>query len=214
LGLIRLDAIAQKMIRSFAIVPAAGSSARMGQPKLLLPWGETTIFERVLEAWRRGGVERLIVVVHPDDGRLVEVCRSCGARVIVPNVPPPDMKASIQLGLEAVAAQEHPAANDLWLTAPADIPDLDAGVVSQLLVAASHSPGTILVPTHGARRGHPVLFRWSMAAAVHNLPAERGIDYLFTQFPLQSVECGPAAVARDIDTPADYQRRHDPHNPS
>ena len=38
--------------RSFAVVPAAGRSRRMGRPKLLLPWGESTIIQQVLGAWR------------------------------------------------------------------------------------------------------------------------------------------------------------------
>jgi CTP:molybdopterin cytidylyltransferase MocA len=35
-------------MQTFAIIPAAGRSVRMGQPKLLLPWGQTTLLEHVL----------------------------------------------------------------------------------------------------------------------------------------------------------------------
>ena len=33
------------MFRSFAIIPAAGRSVRMGRQKLLMPWGDATLIE-------------------------------------------------------------------------------------------------------------------------------------------------------------------------
>ena len=33
-----------------AIILAAGRSRRMGQPKMLLPWGETTVLGHVIQA--------------------------------------------------------------------------------------------------------------------------------------------------------------------
>ncbi len=40
----------------FALIPAAGKSARMGRPKLTLPLGGRTVLEHVVTALRRGGV--------------------------------------------------------------------------------------------------------------------------------------------------------------
>ena len=42
-----------------AVVPAAGSSKRMGQPKLLVEFDGHTLIGRVVGALRAGGVERV-----------------------------------------------------------------------------------------------------------------------------------------------------------
>ena len=60
---------------SFAIIPAAGRSQRMGEPKLLLPWGQSTIIEHVLAVWCASRVEAVVMVVHPDDVRPAELGR-------------------------------------------------------------------------------------------------------------------------------------------
>ena len=45
-----------------AIVPAAGKSRRMGQPKMLLPFGGQPLIGRVVRALLEGGAEPVIVV--------------------------------------------------------------------------------------------------------------------------------------------------------
>ena len=37
-------------MQTFAVIPAAGRSQRMRQPKLLLPWNHGTLIEHVLGA--------------------------------------------------------------------------------------------------------------------------------------------------------------------
>ena len=90
-------------MQSFAIIPAAGRSQRMGQPKLLLPWGERTIIEHVLGVWRASRVTQVVLIVHPQDARLAELGRGCGAVVVQPADAPREMKVSVQIGLAHVA---------------------------------------------------------------------------------------------------------------
>ncbi len=117
----------------FAIVPAAGRSRRMGQPKLLLPWGDATIIESVLLGWRASQVEATIVVVHRDDQQLGDICRAAGAEVVVPNEPPPEMKDSIRYGIEHVMKINAGTSPAGWLLAPADMPDLSVGVIDRVI---------------------------------------------------------------------------------
>jgi molybdenum cofactor cytidylyltransferase len=176
----------------------------MGQPKLLLPWGDSTILERVLAVWHAAGVERRIVVVHPADRELAARAAQAGAEVVVPAVPPPDMKASVQAALQHLEGEATDP--DIWLLAPADMPTLSPDVIKTLLQAARQSFGTILVPTVNGRRGHPVLFRWPMSAAVATLAADQGVNELLRQFPVTEVSCEDEAILADVDTQEDYQR--------
>src|SRR6266540_253576 len=45
-----------------AIILAAGQSKRMGQPKMLLPWGTSTVIEHVITTFLNAGIEDVIVV--------------------------------------------------------------------------------------------------------------------------------------------------------
>jgi len=45
-----------------AVVLAAGESRRMGEPKMSLPWGNTTVIARVCEVLLASGVEEIWVV--------------------------------------------------------------------------------------------------------------------------------------------------------
>lgn len=191
----------------FAILPAAGRSERMGQPKLLLPWGASTVIETVLAAWGASVVDRVIVVVHPHDQELANICRRAGADMVVPTVAPAEMKTSIRLGLEHIAATCQATAADAWLLAPADMPLLTAAAIDA--VSAAHDPQSpqILVPTHRGRRGHPVLFPWPLAQDVFTLADDEGVNAIVHRHGYRSVELADAAaIGSDIDTPADYER--------
>ncbi len=192
---------------SFALLPAAGRSVRMGRPKLLLPWGPSTVIETVLAVWRQAGVEHVVVVVHPDDQPLADACRRAGAEAVMPAVAPPEMKVSILLGLEYIVAKYKPQASDVWLLAPADMPLLTSAVIRAVLAAHDPAHPQILIPTHAGRRGHPVLFPWPLTTEVFQLSADEGVNALARRHGYRGVELADGqAIGADIDTPEDYQR--------
>lgn len=178
----------------------------MGAPKLLLPWRGSTVIEHVLSAWQAAGVARCVVVTHHDDLELARVAREAGAEVVTPSIPPFDMRASVRAALEYLIDTEHPASDDAWLLAPADMPQLDARVIRALLEAAPQHPGAILVPTHDGQRGHPVLFRFSMSEAVRSLSELEGVNQLLASFPVVEIPVAYRAILEDLDTPEDYER--------
>jgi molybdenum cofactor cytidylyltransferase len=45
-----------------AIILAAGESKRMGQPKMLMPWGQTTVIERVVLTLIEADLRDILVV--------------------------------------------------------------------------------------------------------------------------------------------------------
>lgn len=191
---------------AIAIVPAAGISARMGQPKLLLPWGESTMIETVIGAWHAAGIDRVLVVVRADDEALAARCRAAGARVVQPTVPPPDMKASVRQALQAARTAYAPTDDDAWLLAPADMPRLSSRLIVRLL--AEHNPGdpTVLIPVVDGRRGHPILVPWRWAAAVDELQDGEGINTLVARLPVREITTDDPGIRVDLDTPDDYRR--------
>ncbi|MGI8979056.1 MAG: nucleotidyltransferase family protein [Pirellulaceae bacterium] len=197
--------------RFFAIIPAAGNSTRMGAPKLLLPMHGGTLIEKTLAAWKASQMDKVFVVVRQDDRDLRDICRIHGAEVVTPAIAPPEMKDSVQYGLRHIEANFAPTVEDAWLLAPADMPNLSPRVIDALIAAHDLKHSMILVPTLGGKRGHPVLFPWTLATEVFSLPATSGLNVLRLRYesrevPCDSIEPAGGSAFSDIDTPEDYQR--------
>ena len=197
--------------KSFAILPAAGRSRRMAEPKLLLDFGGRPLIDLVLQAWIDSHVDRVVVVVRSDDEPLAAYCRRPQVDLVIPETEPADMRASIEFGLDHVARHYQPSVNDAWLVAPADLPGLSFEVVNALLASyRPDSPG-VLVPTVDGTRGHPALLPWSCAAQLSRLPFDVGLNSLLRDTTIQTmvreVVWHDRGVLEDMDTPQDYLRR-------
>ncbi len=199
-------------MQSFAIIPAAGRSERMGQHKLLMPWEQSTVIERVLAAWRASRVSSIIIVVRADDEELIAACERAGVSLVVPDTPPPEMKDSVAAGLAHVRRQFAPQDADVWLLAPADMPRLSAQVVDQLLHAHDAQSPSILVPSIAGKRGHPVLFPWPLATEVDSLRPDEGVNALLARHRTRLVPCDDRSILDDLDTPNDYRRLQNRHD--
>src|SRR5258706_9157205 len=52
------------------VLLGAGASSRMGKPKMLLPWAQSTILGHLIELWKQLGAEQIAVVSAPEDAAL------------------------------------------------------------------------------------------------------------------------------------------------
>ncbi len=204
---------------TFALLPAAGHSTRMGQAKLLMPLAGRPLILHTLAAWQQSRVDRVIAVVRPDDEPLADLLRSAGVDLVIPPVAPPDMKGSIGFGLAYIARQYQPHASDAWLVAPADMPGLSPRVIDSLIAHAAATPGRVLIPTLAGRRGHPVLVPWPLAAEVPLLAEDAGLNQLIDShdpllLPCDAVESNAAQAFADIDMPGDFAHFGTPRPPT
>src|SRR5688572_25114694 len=73
----------------------------MGQPKLLLPWGNRTVVEHLIEQWLSVGASQVAVVVAADSSAVADVVRGGGRAICIPN-PDPDrgMFSSVRCAAE------------------------------------------------------------------------------------------------------------------
>ena len=195
--------------RVFALVPAGGKSARMGRPKLSLPLGGRTVLEHTVSAFRRAGVEHVLVVVGPHVPELVPLAEAAGAQVCRLPEETADMRATVEQGLRWLEEHFRPGPEDAWLLAPADHPTLGAEVVRRLLQArADHPARSVFVPAWEGRRGHPALIGWKHVGGIRAHPAGQGLNTYLRQCAadLLEVPAASADVLCDLDTPADYEQ--------
>ncbi|MBY0522847.1 MAG: nucleotidyltransferase family protein [Gemmataceae bacterium] len=196
-------------MQSFALLPAAGKSNRMGRPKLLLPLGGRTVLEWAIDALRLGGLDRVLVVVAPHVAELAALAHAAGAEVLVLPDETPDMRATVTLGLAHLERRYAPQPDDRWFLMPADHPALDAAVVRQLIeTGGSRANPSIIIPTFQGTRGHPVGISWKHVAGIRASPAGQGINVYLRQQRAETLEVPveSASVLIDLDTPDDYRR--------
>lgn len=195
--------------RSFGILPAAGHSRRMGQPKLLLPFNGKPIIHHLIDAWIESQISNVFLVVRKDDHELQAACDVGSNRVcvVVPDQDPVDMKASVTCAIEQIRKQEAPLDQDVWLLAPADMPNLNSEIIDCVLREHTPSNPQVVVPEVNGRRGHPVLFPWHVSNELSKIPADQGINSLLDQHPRRAVQIEQApSIFDDVDTPEDYRR--------
>lgn len=190
--------------RVFAIVPAAGTSRRMGKPKLLLPWRGHTVIDSVLDAWTSSDVSSVIVVCRKEDSALISVCQNWSVDVVSPSEDPPDMKSSLQHAVSLLQDKHVPTDMDHWMVAPADLPTLDTAVINRVIHA--RDTASVVVPRFDGRASHPVLLPWSVSGGLWELNEDEGLNTLVERHPKRFVDFEESAYAQDIDTPEDYER--------
>lgn len=113
------------------------------------------------------------------------------------------MLSSLQTGIAAAPAETE------WLVvALGDQPFLSPATVRHLLDEARVSEASILVPTFGERRGHPLLIHARHRPEILSLNPEIGLRELLRRHPEQvrHVPVPDDAVLHDMDTPEDYER--------
>jgi CTP:molybdopterin cytidylyltransferase MocA len=128
------------------------------------------------------------------------------------------MKDSVIAALDAITTRFNPGSDAVWLLAPADMPRLSSAVIDAILDEHHGARQEILVPTQAmptrgtsrqsteAKRGHPVLFPWSLVQDVASLNEDEGVNVLLTRNPTREVSVNQASILDDLDTVDDYQR--------
>jgi len=200
-------------VASYAIIPAAGESRRMGKPKLLLPWKQGRIIDAVLQAWSASQVDQVVVTVRADNRALQKQCLQHDVEVVVPEQPPIDMKRSVLYGVDYIRRRYLPADADSLLLAPADMPELSAPLIDILLAAHDPADPRLLAPDVDGQRGHPLLIPWQLAGEIRRLEEEEGINKLWDRLPMALVDADQPGALQDIDTPEEYQQQRQDSDP-
>jgi molybdenum cofactor cytidylyltransferase len=187
------------------IILGAGASSRMGQPKLLLPWHESTVIGHLISQWRELGAAQIAIVLRPNDLALAtELDRlnfPKNDRITNPQ-PERGMFSSI------VCAANWPGWRSgilQWAIALGDQPHLQAETLRRLLNFSALNLDAICQPAYGGRTAHPVILPHPVFEALKTSPAGTLKDFL-NLAPGRSVQhvINDPGLTLDLDTPQDY----------
>jgi len=188
----------------WAVVLAAGESKRMGRPKQLLPYGNSTILETVLANVLASPVDRTLVVL----GAAAERVAPLAAKFPVDTVVNPDfrsgMLSSVQCGIRTLPGSARAA-----LIFLGDQPRIAPATAGRVVAEYRVSGRGLVLPVHGGAGGHPLLIDLKYREEIGRLSAGVGLREILDRHPddVARIEVADPGVTVDIDTPDDYDSR-------
>jgi len=190
-----------------AIILAAGRSRRMGRPKMLLPWGKTSVLGHLLAQWLRLGSEQIAVVCATGDrGLAAELDRlDFPADQLIANPSPGrGMFSSIQCAARWPGWK--PSVTH-WAIALGDQPQLHFETLEATLALAAAKPDKVCQPSRGGRRRHPVILPKAVWALLVEATAPTLKEFLESlDCQVASFESNDPGLDLDLDTPEDYEK--------
>jgi molybdenum cofactor cytidylyltransferase len=189
------------MLPNRAIILAAGSSRRMGKQKLLLPYGDSTIIETVIQNVLQSKVDSTLVVLGADQSRIERVIRHFPVETCYNMDHESGMLSSIMCGFRAL-----PEDTGTVLVFLGDQPGISPGITNRVICAYNESLHGIVVPVYEYRRGHPLLVDYKYKSEIVRLDLEKGLRHLMHIFPqdVLEIEINEPGILMDIDTMEDY----------
>jgi len=187
----------------WAMILAAGESKRMGKPKLLLPFGEKTMIETVIDRVIQSKAEKILIVLGSNREKIEKKIGNLPLEIAVNPDFREGMLSSVQRGLEALPEEARAV-----LVFLGDQPSIPSEVIDSVIDAFRKTGKGIVLPVYKGERGHPVLIDMKYRHEVENLNPEVGLRELVYGQPddILEVEVDDAGILRDINDIEDYTR--------
>jgi molybdenum cofactor cytidylyltransferase len=187
----------------WAMILAAGESKRMGKPKLLLPFGEKTIIETIVETVVSSKVEKTLVILGSDRETIEEKIKNSPVEIVYNPDFRSGMLSSVQCGFKALSEETRAV-----LVVLGDQPKTSTTVINKLIDAYRSSGKGIVLPVYKKERGHPVLIDVKYGEEVENLSPEIGLRGTVYNHPedILEVDVETPSIFQDIDDESDYKR--------
>jgi molybdenum cofactor cytidylyltransferase len=191
------------MMNNWAIILAAGSSRRMGSQKLLMPFGEGTMIETVVDQVLNSQVNEVLVVLGADHEKVQQALGERPVKYCHNREHDQGMFSSVICGLRSIP--EDAGAVLIYL---GDQPAIPPAVTNAVIEAYNEELYGIVIPVHMHRRGHPLLVDLKYRKEIEKLDLEQGLRALRHHFPqdVLEVEVDEPGILVDIDTPEDYKK--------
>jgi CTP:molybdopterin cytidylyltransferase MocA len=179
-----------------AIIPAAGSSVRMGRDKALLTAaGGVTFVDLLVDCFVAWGCNPVVLVVNEQFDQ--HNCHT-GEQIIVTNHHPERGRAwSIFLGLQQVPAGAACFIQNV------DNPFIEPALLDNLLNAVT--PNSYAVPVFQGRGGHPLLLGPGVVGHLRHNTGSSDFRRQLQVLNRISVPYQDGRILWNINTPADYE---------
>jgi molybdenum cofactor cytidylyltransferase len=186
--------------RVTAVVLAAGGSTRLGAPKQLLPYRDTTVLGATLDVVRACGFDQIIVTL----GGAEQAVRAAVPLDDVDVVAVDDFGTGCSASLRVALGRVTPDAAGIVLML-GDQPGVQTAVVRRFI--DEESAGLIALCRYSDGIGHPFWFARSVFGELAQLHGDKGVWKLVQsgRHPVHELVVD-GTVPLDVDTWDDYRR--------
>jgi molybdenum cofactor cytidylyltransferase len=187
------------------ILLAAGESRRMGQPKLILPWGNTTVLGQVVGSFAAAGIEDILVVTGGAREHIEEAVTKLQRKYPVRSIHNPEyalgeMLSSIRTGLGGLGSKTLAA-----LIGLGDQPQVRPETIRHICDTFIQKNSPLVIPSCQGHRGHPWLAArvlWPEILALSMSTTTR--QFLSAHAGQIEYVAADESILKDLDTPEDY----------
>jgi molybdenum cofactor cytidylyltransferase len=186
-----------------AIVLAAGKSSRMGLPKMILPWGSTTVIGKVVTTVQAAGISEIKVVTGGNQREVEDALNGFPIEFIFnPNYSAGDMISSVKEGLRSL-----PDLSEAALIVLGDQPQIEITTIRVIIECFYSSRCGIVFPSYHMHRGHPWMLEKSLWKEVIELEKDKTLrDFVQQQQNKIKYVCvNTPSIIQDLDTKEDYK---------
>lgn len=182
-----------------AVILAAGRSSRFGDVKQVLPWRNKNLVNTVVEIALLAGFKPVVVVLGANAAIIRETLDESQAIVVVNHDWEQGQSTSLKKGMAAI---KEAVEGVLFLLS--DQPQLSVNLVGSVAEEGLRS-GKVVVPVINDRRTNPVYFPASCFPLFDELKGDAGGRQIISSCPHTTLPWLDDWMARDIDTPEDYE---------
>ena len=185
-----------------AIILAAGRSKRMGKPKPLLRFNDTTFLEHIISVLKASDVDGITVVLGAGAETIKKSVDLSGTNIVINENYLKGQLSSLIAGIE-----KGPKETQAILVCLVDNPFVTKEVVDKIIGKFKETNNPIIVPVFNKRRGHPTLFSRSLFNELLNAPQEQGARYVVysNEEKILELETSESGILISVDTPDDYK---------
>lgn len=189
-----------------AVILAAGSSSRLGQPKQLLQVGGESLLRRTTRIALETGCRPVVVVLGADMERMWEEIADLRVEIVVNFGWESGMATSLRAGLQGMIMSPAPPTSTFLLVC--DQPYLSKEVLMDLAQARAEKGRIAAVSVYDSGAiGTPCLFTAPLYPELLSLKGEQGARKLIARLTLEQVACVPFPQGEiDVDTPEDWEQ--------
>jgi len=190
------------MTKTWAIILAAGESKRMGSPKLLLPFGDMTVIEKVISNVKSSKVDNILVVLGENGDKIEDRIRTYGIKYCYNDYYKDGMLSSVRCGFRNIPAKYRAV-----LVFQGDQPLISPVSINVIIDSFSSSCKGIVIPVHDKKRGHPVMIGRKYHDEIEKLDPGTGLKGLAEKFPedVFEIEVDDPGILKDMDTLDEYR---------
>lgn len=175
----------------------------MGTPKQLLPFGQKTILQTVVDVLLTLPLAGVIVVLGHEAERVRASLADRSVTYCVNDNYREGMFSSVLCGLNHM-----PESADAFLMVLGDQPHIEARVGRAVIDAYQGGDVGIVIPTWGGKRGHPALVDLKRyRSEIMSLSGDAGLKPVMRghEHDTRMLDVDDSGILRDLDTPEDYQ---------